>query len=279
MSKLKVPTAASKWNHNILSSIGIGFTRINSFEKFFGIAPPTTFGIGLEPHLQDYVNENIQRICDIGLLDEKRFDAARGARPFQHNVLNFLQAENNVMTRYPREESAVDRFAKTTLDLLGFNLVSGIDVHGPAKMSVQVGGETVSANPDIVVSNTSTNVILIVQEDKSLLSETPKEDAIAQLMAEVLAAFTYNNIEGDYKQQTIYGILLRGTIPLFFKTPVNNESVAKIKKTRKEIDDMLIKASYYCPHNSMNEVGYLRTKQEYLLEFLQCFEAMRQMAI
>jgi hypothetical protein len=29
----------------------------------------------------------------------------------------------------------------------------------------------------------------------------------------------------------------------------------------------------------MNEVGYLRTKQEYLLEFVQCFEAMRQMAI
>jgi hypothetical protein len=49
-------------------------------------------------------------------------------------------------------------------------------------MSVQVGGETVSANPDIVVSNTSSNVILIVQEDKTLLSETPKEDAIAHII-------------------------------------------------------------------------------------------------
>lgn len=279
MSRLSIPTAASSWDHNVLGSIGMSFRRTGSFNDFFGIEPPTIFGVGLSLNLQAYVAENVRRVCEIGLTNSNRVRLAADYMPFHRDVLDFFKAENGVMVHYPNEESAVDEFAKETMKLLGFNLIPSIDIHGPTSMSTKVAGIKVDANADIVVSNSETKIILIVQEDKSLLSKVPRQDAIAQLMVEALAAFTYNNLEHNFEKQIIYGILLRGTIPMFFKFPMTQASVRKIQNTREEIDDILIDGEYYCPHLEMNEVGYLRTKQEYLVKFLQCFEAMRRMAI
>lgn len=277
---LQVPTAASKWDHNFLGSIGMAFRRIDLFDQFFDIDPPMQFGVGLDQHLEAYVHTNVQRVRQIGLRNVNRLTDTRNTMPFQHDVLNFFQAENNVMTYYPAEESAVDEFAKAVLNLLGFNLAPNINVHGPAAMSTSVGGTAVSAIPGIVVTNRSQEiVVLIVQEDKSLLSNVPRQNAIAQLMAEALAAFTHDNLEAGYQQQTVYGILLRGTVPLFFKIPMTIENVSRIQRADQAINDLLIEGQYYCPHNDMNEVGYLRTADEHLLEFFQCFEAMRRMAI
>lgn len=279
MSKLQVVKAASDWNHEFLSSVGMGFEKVHEFKDFFGIDPPEEFGVGLRSNFKNLVSKYVESTCKIGLFNNDNVAVAMDAQPFYHTVMNFFQAENNVVTIYPREESCVDEFGKAVLNLLGFNLIPGINIHGPTGLSTKVGGNKVTANPDIVVTRANPSIILIVQEDKSLLSNLEWQDGASQLMAEALATYDYNRLNGAPDDQDIYGILLRGTVPMFFKINVEYDNIKQIKNTKTEIEDSLIIGKYYCPHNQPNDVFYIRKAPDNLRKFLQCFEAMRRMAI
>ncbi|KAK0470594.1 hypothetical protein IW261DRAFT_1573028 [Armillaria novae-zelandiae] len=100
------------------------------------------------------------------------------------------------------QESAIDDFAKELLRLLGF--------------------EERSAQTDLCLIQGTMTILLVIQEDKTLVSE-------AQVIAEAVAAFQYNNTARDHNgldlrdSMTIPAIMMISTHPIFYKVPITQE--------------------------------------------------------
>jgi hypothetical protein len=89
---------------------------------------------------------------------------------------------------------------------------------------LHICGEIVSAKTDICIMDTSSEILLLVQEDKSHNNPSGPE---AQLIAKAIAAFQENNAKRvndlflePLEMQVIPGIIMVGTFPRFYKVKV-----------------------------------------------------------
>jgi len=84
-------------------------------------------------------------------------------------------------------------------------------------------GEYRHAKTDVCrLNNDTTRILLLVQEDKRDLEQRGL-DPQAQLIAEAIAAFQENVKIHGLKETVIPGIVMIGTFPIFYKTPVTQE--------------------------------------------------------
>jgi hypothetical protein len=123
------------------------------------------------------------------------------------------------------QESSIDDFAAATLRLLGFN-----DRHSTVatryNIPLTICGENWAAQTDVCVVYRPTTILLVLVEGKTLFN---RANAEAQMVAEAIAAFQFNNTKRVAKGQpvleamTIPCITMVGTNPTFYLVPVTKE--------------------------------------------------------
>jgi hypothetical protein len=121
------------------------------------------------------------------------------------------------------QENFIDDFAAETLKLLGFN-ERGTTVSTRYIIPLTICGEANRvAQTDVCLIHRPTFILLVLVEDKTLSSRT---DAEAQVIAEAIAAFQFNNRKrkehglSPLDAMTIPAITMTGTRPTFFLVPV-----------------------------------------------------------
>ena len=129
------------------------------------------------------------------------------------------------LATHATQESAIDDFAAATLRFLGYN-----ERHSTVAtryiIPLTICGETRAAQTDVCVIYRPTTILLVLVEDKTLFNKTNAE---AQVVAEAIAAFQFNNAKRAARGQpvlevmTIPCITMFGTNPTFYLVPVTKE--------------------------------------------------------
>ncbi|KAF9053180.1 hypothetical protein BJ165DRAFT_1523902 [Panaeolus papilionaceus] len=121
------------------------------------------------------------------------------------------------------EESAVDDFAAELLRVMGYEGDETV-VRTRKSLQLQMCGEVLFAKTDVCLMDASSEILLLVQEDKTHINPSDPE---AQLIAEAIAAFQENNAKRvndrflePLEMQVIPGITMDGTFPRFYKIKV-----------------------------------------------------------
>jgi len=90
-----------------------------------------------------------------------------------------------------------------------------------------MNGEIVYAKTDVCIQNVNSEILLLVQEDKTHINPADPE---AQLVAEAIAAFQANNATRQrdlffppLKSYIFPGITMIGTFPRFYKIKITEE--------------------------------------------------------
>ncbi|KAF8521946.1 hypothetical protein BU17DRAFT_75382 [Hysterangium stoloniferum] len=134
------------------------------------------------------------------------------------------------------EESTVDDFTVSLFRTLGYS--KGLRVtHTRKHLSLLICGERRKAQTDVcLLDRSNNNILLLVEENKRFNQdvEFQQADGEAQLIAEAIAAFSINNVmrsRGDMPplaSEVIPGIVMTGTMPIFYKIPVTTQLEAAI---------------------------------------------------
>jgi hypothetical protein len=121
-------------------------------------------------------------------------------------------------------ESVVADFAVELLRVMGYEMDHTI-VRTRKNIRLLMCSEFVLATTDVCLMDVSSEILLLVQEDKMHISNT--SDPEAQLIANAIAAFQANNaIRVNHlfleplEKQVIPGITMVGTFPIFYKIEV-----------------------------------------------------------
>ena len=130
-------------------------------------------------------------------------------------LLTFLDLASS---RCGSQESAVDDFAKLLLETLGYDSGPRV-IRTRYRIPLEISGVTSSAETDVCVVRKNRNVLLLLQEDKTLESSVNPEP---QVIAEAIAAFQENNRnramvgEKQLEVMTLPCITMIGTRPTFY---------------------------------------------------------------
>lgn len=134
----------------------------------------------------------------------------------QNTTYAFLSGIEQAMS----EDSAVSDFLVTLLRVIGY-ADKGVILRTRKDIPFLSNRETKKVTSDLcLIDGVKNQMILLVQED------TGTGDAEAQLIAQAIAAFTYNNqmLRSASSHPTFMkdmaGIIIRGTSPIFYKIPI-----------------------------------------------------------
>jgi hypothetical protein len=121
------------------------------------------------------------------------------------------------------EESAVHDFAAELLRVMGYKKDETL-VRTRKSIRLRMCGEIVFAKTDVCLMDISSEILLLVQEDKTHINLSDPE---AQLIAEAITAFEENNAKRvndlflePLEMQVIPGITMAGTFSRFYKIKV-----------------------------------------------------------
>ncbi|KAH9174239.1 hypothetical protein EDB89DRAFT_2150894 [Lactarius sanguifluus] len=171
-------------------------------------------------------------------------------------------------------ESTVDNFSSALLRELGFQTNIRL-VCTQVALSYMICGMSHHADPNIcVLDHAQDDIILMIQENKNPDPQAP----CAQLMAQAIAAFRYNNqrwVE-PLATEMILGITVVSTAPTFYRIPVTIELADHVRDgtfppaptpviAHTPLDHLPVP-----PINSMKPLINRHT-------FLHCYEVFRQM--
>ena len=194
--------SGSDWTSNELAAYNITVRR-QSAPDFFGYQP-NTIPEYLDPefvHSPVPPNDNIADVATFRIL--QYIDLATRANATQ--------------------ESAIDDVARELLRLLNFE-EKGTLLRSRYAIPFLISGDTGRiAQTDLCLIQGSSTILLIIQEDKTGFSQ---KDPKAQVIAEAIAAFQYNNLSRDQagldtvESMTIPAMIMIGTRPIFYKIPV-----------------------------------------------------------
>ena len=194
--------SGSDWTSNELAAYNITVRR-QSAPDFFGYQP-NTIPEYLDPefvHSPVPPNDSIADVATFRIL--QYIDLATRANATQ--------------------ESAIDDVARELLRLLNFE-EKGTLLRSRYAIPFFISGDTgCVAQTDLCLIQGSATILLIIQEDKTGFSQKYPE---AQVIAEAIAAFQYNNLSRDragldtVESMTIPAIIMIGTRPIFYKIPV-----------------------------------------------------------
>ncbi|KAF8532517.1 hypothetical protein JB92DRAFT_2688132, partial [Gautieria morchelliformis] len=123
------------------------------------------------------------------------------------------------------EEAVVDLFASTLLSHIHYtSMTRYISLH--KKLSLTMCGEETYANPGVYLSDSSSSMLMLIQENKTVEKNL---DVTPQLIAEAISAFQHNNLLRrkaklpHLKEMIFPGIIMHGTAPEFYLIPVTQE--------------------------------------------------------
>ncbi|KZP20346.1 hypothetical protein FIBSPDRAFT_827148 [Athelia psychrophila] len=194
---------------------------------------------------------------------------------------DFFAYLEDAMTIPPNEESFVADFAVQVLKLMGFDAGRRV-IHTRKEISFEMCGQRVDAKMDVCVMERGPGgrFLLLVQEDKRHLSPADPEP---QLVAEAIAAFSYNNNarrQGGLQplhDAVVPGITMVGSAPVFYKIPVTQDLLTAII-TAQYPQDAIVVERFFPPVN--NRIAYVYEGMKPLdnrLIVLKTFEAFKQL--
>ena len=249
--------SGSDWTSNDLIAYNIAIRRQSS-ETFFGYKP-NTIPDAIDPAFltatippQDNLSDGTYRLLQY-------LDLATHANPGQ--------------------ESAIDDFAKELLRLLGFEERGTLLRSRYAIPFMICGDDRRSAQTDLCLVQGTTTILLVIQEDKTVISAKNPE---AQVIAEAVAAFQYNNAARDRNgidplhSMTIPAITMIGTRPVFYKIPVTQELSDAITTAQYPVSKTEVVKCVVAPTSRRLSEGM--EVPEFRREVLQHYEAFRRMS-
>ncbi len=177
------------------------------------------------------------------------------------------------------QEPAIHDFSRELLCLLGFE-ERGTILRSRYNIPFMIcGDDRRSAQADICLLHVTSTILLVIQEDKTVISA---KDPEAQVIAEAIAAFQYNNAArvrnglDRLDSMTIPAITMIGTRPIFYKIPVTQElsdaiAMAQYPVSKTEVVKCVVAPTSRRLHEGMEVPEFRR-------EILQHYEAFRRMA-
>ena len=177
---------------------------------------------------------------NISIVEQGQETFFGGPLPAYTGPAGFLQHENRVrgldspslslikrldlaMKVMEGEESAVDDFAAELLRAMGYETEDTV-ICTRKNIRLNMCGEQVYAKTDVCVLDADSDILLLVQEDKTHIK---LHDPEPQLIAEAIAAFQVNNAKRvdvlflePLPTMVLPGITLVGTFPRFYKIGV-----------------------------------------------------------
>jgi len=194
--------SGSDWTPNELAAYNITVRR-QSATDFFGYQPDTIPEF-LNP---EFVHSPVPP--DDNIADVATF-----------RILQYIDLATRANAT---QESAIDDLARELLRLLNFE-EKGTLLRSRYAIPFLISGDTGRvAQTDLCLIQGSSTILLVIQEDKSIFSH---KDPEAQVIAEAIAAFQYNNLNRDragfdtVESMIIPAITMIGTRPIFYKIPV-----------------------------------------------------------
>ncbi|KAH9012853.1 hypothetical protein EDB83DRAFT_323952 [Lactarius deliciosus] len=137
--------------------------------------------------------------------------------------------------KIPPAEGAVEEFAAHLLGLLGYDdVVAGGYICRQKHIPLFMCGGYTHTKSSVCVANRNAEIFLLVQKQE----EKEGVDPEAQLIAQAIAAFQYNNRlllrigKAPIRVKAIPGIIILGTTPTFYKITVTQDLVDAIETSQ-----------------------------------------------
>jgi hypothetical protein len=266
--------SGSNWSNEELKFFKIDIENIKNFEDFFNEKPSDTF-----------TNE-IKEILDYDLSSVDVFENISWKSIKSKQLLRYIKDIQAVTKTHVNEESSVDDFAKTLLQLFDYDYAD-LSIRTREEIDLEMCGGKTSAKPDLCIEKSNYMIKLLVQEDKSYNVANDKnykgENPEAQVIAEAIAAFQVNiklknrfDIEIE-KSQLIPCITMLGTYPTFYLINVTQE-LAECVKNGEEPNNITKVKKYKIPiHNP--SIGDIMLSQKYKLKIFQCYSSFKKFII
>ena len=263
MSKLNVSTkSVSDWGETELKYLRIKIQTVHDFITFFQCEPPDLVDDCL--YISHY---NI----NFSTLSQENKQVQRFVKSLHHATITHTNNENNV-----------DAFAQYILQLFDYdegNKVIGMRLELPLHMC----GTKVYAKPDIYVEDLSTEIKLLVQEDKSYNTTiSVGYDLIeieAQMVSNAIASFQANNSKFYSKDLPMQShklmpcIVMLGTYPIFYLFEITIELSDNIKYGIYPEVDTIIKRYQPVKSQQREQTLYDIDKR---IKIFQCYQAFRK---
>ena len=200
--------SGSDWTTNELSAYNISIVEQDQHAFFGGPLPAYAGPAGFVQH-----EGRVQGLDATSLALVKRLDLAA----------KIIEGE----------ESAVDDFAAELLRAMGYETEQTV-IRTRKNIRLLMCGQQVHAKTDVCLLDADSEILLLVQEDKTHMSATDPEP---QLVAEAVAAFQTNNairvndlFLPPLQRRVFPGITMVGTFPRFYKITITSDLDLSIRQ-------------------------------------------------
>ena len=178
------------------------------------------------------------------------------------------------------QESAIHDFARELLRLLDFE-ERGTLLRSRYAIPFMISGDTgcVAQTDLCFMQEGSSTILLIIQEDKTVFSS---KDPEAQVIAEGIAAFQYNNAARDraglnrFESMVIPAIIVIGTRPIFYKVHVTQALSDAVAMAQYPATQTTVLKCIVAPRSGRVSEGM--EVPEFRQDILKYYEAFRKMA-
>jgi hypothetical protein len=160
---------------------------------------------------------------DRAILDGRPGDDSPNISEVAVEYLGYLDMATNAT-----QKTFIDEFATQTLKLLGFQDRHSLIIQRNI-IPLTICGQSRSAQTDVCLLHRPSMVLLVLAKDKTLNNQTPATAVEAQVIAEAIAAYQFNNDKRTQRTLPILDammipcITMIGTRPTFYLVPVTKE--------------------------------------------------------
>jgi len=209
-------------------------------------------------------------------------------RAAQHDdAYLLLSTMNHVVNNNQGKDSSVVDFTTHLFRVLGY--VGRAECRSTRK-KIQVPISEyyleILAKPDIIIMDKKGQIVLLVQEDKTNLDSSYSTHPEVELIAGAIAAFVRNKLNlqhtsrlgGTLVDQVMAGIVMRGTMPVFYKIPITAVLVDAVSRGMKPKQETIVDAyipAFPEPPSDVSvkqSFGCLKSRRV----ILSCFEAFKK---
>jgi len=207
-------------------------------------------------------------------------------RAAQHDdAYLLLSTMNHVVNNNQGKDSSVVDFTAHLFRVLGYvGKAEGRSTRNRIQVPISEYYLEILAKPDIGITDKNDQIVLLVQEDKANLDSSHSTHPEVELIAGAIAAFVSNNlnIQNDFRgilvDQVMAGIVMRGTMPVFYKIPITAQLVDAVSRGMKPEQETIVDA--YIPEfpeqpsdvSVKQSFGCLKSRRV----ILSCFEAFKK---
>jgi hypothetical protein len=203
--------SGSEWTEDELTAFNVNIVWQNSAE-FFGVSPLP------DPDVPPAILTATASIAALAANDEVTW--------------RFIFSLGRAV---PGLESAVDAFVVELLRLMHYEALGRVALQN-VNLTLTMCGKECHTQSDVCVMD-SDSILLVVQQYKRDGSSVRLPEA--QLLAEAIAAFDYNNqlrrrtSQDPVQDRMIPGIIMRGNLPIFYKFNITQDFVDCVRLGRR----------------------------------------------